>query len=282
VTPGTPIHGQVDGSGDVRVWVPGINFAVPAVREGNTWTYTYQGGLSGTQTLAFAVQDGRQWSSAAHVQYRFQADGGSTDAGERATDHFPGVIRSIIRPVEDALRSVVVLVNDGVHRAPHLMGGASNDLDGNGVPDSLQGSPVSPSAGIPYGWIALVLVVSIVSGSILLLVKADTWTAYLLRRRHLRGHEAESRARLQIHETQAAQEIKLKALQAQAGLRQSLIREQAALRAKALEVQAAQARGMTKLASTRVAGILDLRRAELQAQGQAPPARGWWARLRGR
>lgn len=280
VTPGTTIHGQAFGPGQVRVWVEGINFAVPAVREGDTWTYTYQGGLSGQLTLAFALQD-EAWGRTLRVDYEFQGESGA-DAGERASDHFPEVLRSIIRPVESALRSVVVLINEGVSRAPQLTGGASHDLDGNGVPDYAQGSPVAPPQGLPYGWIAVTVIVALLCGSVVLLVKADTWTAYFVRRRHLRNAAVASRAHLQAQQAREAQHIKLKALQVQAVLRQTLIREQAALRAKVLGVQAERARGEAKLAGQRVEGILGLRRAQLEVQGPSPPRRGFWARLRGR
>lgn len=279
ISPGTTVHGHVEGPGDVRVWVEGINYAVPAVRQGDQWSYTYQGGLSGTLTLAFALQDGRTWSPTVRIEYRFAGDTTASDAGERASDHFPSLVRSIIRPVENALRSIVVLVNEGVARTPRMAGSASHDLDGNGVPDYVQGSPLPPTQGVPYGWIALVVVAVLVCGSVLLVVKGDTWTAYFLRRRHLRNTERAHRAQVQAQQTRTGQEIKLRALQVQADLRQTLIHEQAALRAKALGVQAQQARNLSRLAGQRVAGILDLRRAQL---AQGPPRRGFWARLRGR
>src|ERR1051326_1329997 len=59
VQAGQRITGHTTAGGVVHVWVEGFNVDLETTAHGDTWTYTYPGGLTGSHALVFSsVQDG--------------------------------------------------------------------------------------------------------------------------------------------------------------------------------------------------------------------------------
>lgn len=280
---GNTIRGHAAGPGEVRVWVKGVNFAVPALREGSEWSYTYQGGLSGKETMVFALYEAGRWSAEVERDYFFSSDGSEPAQGageERASDHM-GVFRTIFRPIENVVRHVVAFVNEGVHRAPEIVTGdaGGGDLDGNGVPDVVQGSPIAPTRmmGIPYGWISITVLGIVIVGAVVLIWRGQLFTQYWAKRLELRGKERQVEAALSEKQLQARKELQSKLLVVQgklkgsmikegSKLRQALLQEQAALKAKQLDLESEKVRGILKVKGDQVTGVIGLKKTQLEAQ----------------
>lgn len=164
IGPGTVLSGDYSGTGEVYVWVEGINYAVPVTSSGGAWSYTYDGGLEGTQTLVLSVARDNQFGPVSKVTYKFSPTVQS-ESVHYVTEDWPA--NAVFKPVERAARATVNAITEVVGGFTNwVTGRGSGDLDQNDVPDQWQGSqfpPTSAAGGLPYTnaimAIAVVLVV---------------------------------------------------------------------------------------------------------------------------
>lgn len=146
--PGDVIRGEKESPGIVKVWLDGVNHAVPVTMIGDRqWRYDYPGGLSGDKVLAFAVFKDGIAGDVTKVEFHFEGAFEELSLGPRATDTMPAKARMIFRPIEDVNRDVAAFVSKGVSRVIQASGSfGSGDMDNDGVADGLQGGVGEPGS----------------------------------------------------------------------------------------------------------------------------------------